>query len=136
MERMKRGRRRKRRGAALVEAALVLLLLIVITLAAFQYGWLFLCAQRVTNAARQGARMECVLDAPAGTAKAWMLQNVSDLGPTGDSDITTAAGVVTATLAVPANGNPKVQLLDLPFLPVPALLRVVVKMAKEGEFAP
>ena len=115
---------------------LVLLVLITITLAAFQYGWLFLCAQRVTNAARQGARMECVLDAPAGAAKTAMLALVSDLSPAGDSDITTASGVVTATLTVPADGNPKVQLLNVSLLPVPPTLRAVVKMAKEGQFSP
>jgi len=136
MERMKRGRRRRRRGAALVETALVLLLLITITLAAFQYGWLFLCAQRVTNAARQGARMEAVLDPPAGIRDR-MVAMVSDLNPVdADCTITTAGGEVTATVVVPAQGNPQVRLLDLSFLPVPPTLRAVVTMAKEGQFTP
>jgi TadE-like protein len=122
------------RGTALVEASLVLLVLVLVTLGAFQYGWLFVCAQRVTNAARQGARMESVLDAPAGVAKTTMLGMVADLSPTGGSDITPGPGgdVVTATLIVPAEGNPKVQLITWNLLPVPATLQATVVMAKEG----
>jgi len=116
----------------LAEAAIVFTLLLMVTLGAFQYGWLFLCAQRVTNATRQGARMEAVLNAQAGVAEATMKNMVVDLTPTGS--ISTSGGLVTATLSVPAEGNPKVQLLNLNFLPVPATLQAEVKMAKEGDF--
>ena len=119
----------------LAEAAIVFTVLLMVTLGAFQYGWLFLCAQRVTNATRQGARMEAVLNAPAGV-KEQMKNMVSDLDASPGGDILTAGGMVTATLSVDAEGNPKVQLLNLNFLPVPATLRAEVTMAKEGQFTP
>ena len=117
----------------LAEAAIVFTLLLMVTLGAFQYGWLFLCAQRVTNATRQGARMEAVLNPPPGV-ELTMEGMVDDLWAAPDGSISTAGGFVTATLSVPAEGNPKVQLLNLDFLPVPATLRAEVKMAKEGQF--
>ena len=119
----------------LAEAAIVFTVLLMVTLGAFQYGWLFLCAQRVTNATRQGARMEAVLNAPPGV-ELTMENMVSDLTPSPDGSILTAGGLVTATLSVPAEGNPKVQLLNIDFLPVPATLRAEVTMAKEGQFTP
>ncbi len=134
MERMKLNNKARRRGTALVETAVVLELLLLITLGAIEYGWLFYCAQRVTNAARQGARMEAVLNPPAGVAQATMLGLVSELTPTGS--VTTAGGLVTATLSVPAKGNPMVDMLRLSFLPVPETLRAEIKMAKEGQFVP
>ena len=135
---MKRRREdRRQRGAMLAEAAIVFTLLLMVTLAAFQYGWLFLCAQRVTNATRQGARMEAVLNAPPGV-ELTMEGMVSDLDAAPDGSITTdpTTGMVTATLSVLAEGNPKVQLLNIDFLPVPATLRAEVTMAKEGQFTP
>ena len=41
----------------MVEAAIVFPILLMLTLGAIEYGWLFLNAQQVTNAARQGARI-------------------------------------------------------------------------------
>jgi Flp pilus assembly protein TadG len=124
----------RRRGAALAETAIVLFVLILITLGAIEYGWLFYCAQRVTNAARQGARIESVLNAPPGVAQATMLELVSDLSPDPPPSVSTADGFVTASVRVPAKGNPKVDLLRLAFLPVPENLGAHVKMAKEGQF--
>lgn len=45
------------RGAAAAEMALVLPILLLVTFGAIKYGWLFLKAQQITNAARYGARM-------------------------------------------------------------------------------
>jgi Flp pilus assembly protein TadG len=50
------------RGAAMVEAALVLPILLLVTFGAIKYGWLFLRAQQITNAARYGARMASLPD--------------------------------------------------------------------------
>jgi len=123
----------------LAEAAIVFTLLLLVTLAAFQYGWLFYCAQRVTNAARQGARMESVLNAPPGKAAATMNGMVGDLLLPGDPlpymDPTAPEGYRTAIVSVSAKGNPKVQILNWDLLPVPLHLRAEVTMAKEGEFA-
>ena len=49
--------KKNRRGAAAVEMAIVLPLLLMLTLGAIRYGWLFLKAQQITNAARYGARI-------------------------------------------------------------------------------
>jgi Flp pilus assembly protein TadG len=51
------------RGAAAVEAALVLPVLLLVTFGAIRYGWFFLKAQEVTNAARYGARVAIRADA-------------------------------------------------------------------------
>jgi Flp pilus assembly protein TadG len=48
------------RGAALVETAVSMVLLIMFILGIMGFGYLFLCAQQITNAARQGARLACV----------------------------------------------------------------------------
>jgi len=50
-------RREKCHGIALVETALVLPMLLLVSLGAIRYGHIFLRAQEVTNAARNGARV-------------------------------------------------------------------------------
>ena len=45
------------RGAVAVELALVLPVILLVTFGAIRYGWFFLKAQQVTNAARYGARV-------------------------------------------------------------------------------
>ena len=54
---MVRIRKKNRRGAAAVEMAIVLPLLLMLTLGAIRYGWLFLKAQQITNAARYSTRI-------------------------------------------------------------------------------
>jgi len=53
------GRRKKawRRGTTAVETAIVFPLLLLLTLGAMRYGWLFLKAQQITNAARVAVRV-------------------------------------------------------------------------------
>ena len=45
------------RGAVAAELALVLPVILMVTFGALRYGWFFLKAQQVTNAARYGARV-------------------------------------------------------------------------------
>lgn len=54
---MVRIRKKNHRGAAAVEMAIVLPLLLMLTLGAIRYGWLFLKAQQITNAARYATRI-------------------------------------------------------------------------------
>jgi Flp pilus assembly protein TadG len=61
---VKKGRNTRYRGVSIVEFALVLPLLLMLTLGAIRYGYLFLKAQQITNAARQGARIACRPDGP------------------------------------------------------------------------
>jgi len=51
------------RGAAAVEAALVLPIMLLVTFGAIRYGWFFLKAQQITNAARCGARTAVLYNA-------------------------------------------------------------------------
>jgi Flp pilus assembly protein TadG len=44
------------RGAVLVETAIVIVLLLMLLLGTVGFGYLFLVAEKITNAARQGAR--------------------------------------------------------------------------------
>jgi len=68
------------RGTAAVEAALVLPILLLVSFGAIKYGWLFLRAQQITNAARYGARVAIRADASTQD----VLDNIYDLlGPFG-----------------------------------------------------
>jgi len=60
---MVRIRKKNHRGAAAVEMAIVLPLLLMLTLGAIRYGWLFLKAQQITNAARYATRIAIRADA-------------------------------------------------------------------------
>ena len=126
----------------MVEAAIVFPILLMLTLGALEYGWLFLNAQQVTNAARQGARIAIL---PYGTAEsdaeltvAAMLAaaHLDDDSPTvsvtrvaipGDPEgrmaVTVAISVPTANLLI----------VNAPLLfPTPGTLRATVTMAREG----
>jgi Flp pilus assembly protein TadG len=61
-------KRRQRRGVSLVEAALVFPVLLLLLLGLLEYGWIFLCAQQITHAARHGARVAALADATADQA--------------------------------------------------------------------
>lgn len=61
------------RGIATVEMALVLPLLLLLTMGAIRYGWLFLKAQQITNAARMGARTAVLPDATEDGVRANIL---------------------------------------------------------------
>jgi len=63
---MVRKQKKNRRGAAAVEMAIVLPLLLMLTLGAIRYGWLFLKAQQITNAARYATRIAIRADATVG----------------------------------------------------------------------
>ena len=137
MRRVRRkGRLQRFRGVALAEAALVMMVLCMVTLGALQYGWFFYCLQTVTNAARQGARVEATLDgAGQGTSA---LQNtlfplLRDAATTKVVTATTDAdgrACVQGQVIIPKESS-AVRLLPLDFLPVPDCKATVV-MAKEG----
>ncbi len=119
------------RGATLVEAAVVLPLLLMVTLGAIKYGWLFLTAQQMTNAARQGARIAALPDSTVTEVQTAVTAFLNDAGihtftiyPT----LTVAGPTVTVGIRVDPN---TVDLLP-GYLPNPARLYVSVTMAKEG----
>ena len=129
-----KGQLQRFRGVALAEAAIVMTLLCMVTLGALQYGWFFYCLHTVTNAARQGARVEATLGGDGLGTPA--LQNAlfplllnaattKDAGPD-PGDATRVRGEVFIPKDAPA-----VWLLPITFLPVPDCKATVI-MAKEG----
>jgi len=76
-----------RRGAAMVEMAIVLVLLLMLSLGVIEYGWLFLTMQRITNAARQGARVAAPLGATDTDGEAAMTTLLAGV-PTAVPDVT------------------------------------------------
>jgi Flp pilus assembly protein TadG len=66
------GRRKKawRRGTTVVETAIVFPVLVLVTVGAIHYGWLFLKAQQITNAARVAVRMAILPDTTIAVVEA------------------------------------------------------------------
>lgn len=112
----------------MVEMAIVLSLLLLLVLGTIEYGWLFLTMQRMTNAARHGARVAAALgasDTDGQTAMTTLLSGVATAMPV----VATSGDVVTATVTVTTSA---VRLVHWDLLPVPATLTATVTMAKEG----
>ena len=129
------------RGAAVIEAALVFPLLVMLTFGVIEYGWLFLKAQQITNAARHGARVAIRADATnpdvlnaisglmtqAGMAEVDTGYLVTILP--GDISSLSVGDALEVQVTVPA-GN--VAIINIPLLPKPENLGALVTMAKEG----
>jgi len=121
-----------------VEAALVFPLLLLLTMGAIEYGWLFLKAQHMTNAARQSARLAIRPDvktlevlalidrlmAEGGLADSGYIVNL-----TPDPTTVGAGDLLEVEIRVPSAG---IVIIDASFLPVPQWLRATVTMTKEG----
>jgi len=130
------------RGLAAVEVALVFPLLLLLTLGGIRYGWLFLKAQQITNAARHGARIAIL---PGVTVNDDVLPAIQSLMESaginsGDYSVTispadfpsAAVGdTVTIQVTVPCAN---IDIMDVPLLPSFENLGASVTMAKEGPF--
>ena len=125
------------RGTTVVETAIVLSLLILpLTLAIFQYGWLFLKAQQITNAARQGARVGICADSTEVYAEIDRVMALAGMAGSGyhknvepDPNSLSAGDPLTADVNVP---SANIALINIPLLPKPAYIGASVTMAKEG----
>ena len=138
-----RKRKGKRgRGAAAVEAALVMPILLLVTFGAIKYGWLFLKAQQITNAARYGARVAIRADAGATdvTTAIDNLMTAAGMGGSGYSVTTTLPdGVVwndlemghaiTVEVSVP---GANIDIMNVPLFPDVGNVGASVTMSKEG----
>jgi Flp pilus assembly protein TadG len=141
MERMTKYRRDRSRyrGVALAEAAIVLSLLMMLTLGALEYGWLFINAQQVTNAARQGARIAILPDGGASArATTAINQLLTNAGLADDSPVvdvpgtaTLKDGVYVKTIRVTVS-TANLRLTHWDLLPVPPRIGCVITMAQEG----
>jgi Flp pilus assembly protein TadG len=134
------------RGLAAVEVAFVFPLLLLLTLGGIRYGWLFLKAQQITNAARHGARIAIL---PGVTVNDDVLPAIQSLMESaginsGDYSVTispadfpsAAAGdTVTIQVTVPCAN---IDIMHVPLFtnlePANWNLGASVTMAKEGPF--
>ena len=126
------------RGAAAVEAALVLPILLLVTFGAIKYGWLFLRAQQITNAARYGARVAIRADAGEDEVRTAIanLMTAAGMGASGYGvTITYEDGVVevgkgiTVEVSVP---SANIDIMNVPLFPGVGDVGASVTMAKEG----
>ncbi|MHC4387076.1 MAG: TadE family protein [Planctomycetota bacterium] len=134
------GRKQNRyRGLATVEAAIVFPLLLILTLGAIEYGWMFLKAQQITNAARQAARIAIRPD----SSNTDVLNQIDTLMTSAEMEGSGYAVTFTpadiSTLAVGDHLEIQVSvpwanigLMNIPLLPAPASIGASVAMAKEG----
>ena len=130
--------RKTPRGAAAVELAVVLPLLLLLLMGLMEYGWMFLKAQQISNAARQGARTGARADATAvqiDQAGADAME-VAGLGGSGYQLTVTPADpgslnvgeLLTVEVSVPYSNIG----FGVPLAPTPASLASMVTMAREG----
>ena len=122
------------RGATLVEMAVVLPLLLMVTMGAIKYGWLFLQAQQMTNAARQAARIAALPDSTVVQVQTVISTFLSQVGiHTGDFEVDPAlTSVAGPTVTVGIRVDTSTVDLIPGYLPSPESLYVKVTMAKEG----
>lgn len=127
----------KRRGLATIEFALVLPLLLLLTLGPMEYGWLFLQAHQITNAAQHGARIGVLPDRTAADVERAVATLMNRAG-LADSGYTVA--VTTQPLAFAEDGLLLTVSVNVPYanirltgfpLPLPSTLKASVSMAKQ-----
>lgn len=132
-------RRRNRKGTVLVEAALVIPILLL-TLGLIEYGWMFLTANEITNAARNGARAATLPKATNASVNATVATLMTAAGLQssgysvtylGSSDVHAVAPEQLLTVQISVSYK-DVSLLNLPLIPVPDYLNSSVTMTKEG----
>lgn len=139
MVNVRKRKENRSRGAAAVEAALVLPILLMVTFGAIKYGWLFLKAQQITNAARHGARIGIRAGATIQDAKD-AIKDVMDSAGMGDvytDEITEIPAVepdllpsLEVKVIVDCND---IDIMIMPgWLPTPGQLIGRITLAKEG----
>jgi len=130
-------RNRRRRGIAAVEFALVAIPLFLLLIGLIDYGFLFLAAQQVTQAARSGVRAAIVADATNESVQNAITASLAAAGittftytPT-PSDVSAVApgAPIEIELTVPTS---QLDLIRASIVPVPANLHAAASMAKEG----
>ena len=138
-----RTRKEKRcRGAAAMEAALVMPIILMVTFGAIKYGWLFLKAQQITNAARYGARVAVRADAGENEVIT-TIDNLMTAAGMGDSGYTVTFNLpdgvdwddlqmghaITVNVTVP---SANIDIMNVPLFPDVGDIGASVTMAKEG----
>ena len=114
---------------------MVVPLLLMLLLGLLEYGWIFIRAQQVTNAARHGARIGALADSTDEDVTAaiagWMSRaGISDYTVSPDPlGVEELASGDTLTVTVRANN---IRIIGVPLLPAPDTLEASTSMAKEG----
>ena len=124
-------------GTAVVEAAIVFPLLIMLTFGVIEYGWMFLKAHQITNAARNGCRFAIRPDADNGKVNALVSDLMTSAGITGyqvtfnpgDVSLVDVGDTVNVSVSVPFEN---IAIMNIPLLPKPASIHASTTMAKEG----
>ena len=126
----------RKKGILTVEAALIFPFLLMLTFGAIHYGWLFMRANQITDAARRGVRVAICPDATAADVAYTVANAMSSAGISVYDMSSSGVGVsvgeeITVRLTV-LTANPEIGLVNIPLLPTPSHLRASVTMAKEG----
>ncbi len=130
----------RRRGVVAVEAAIIFPILLLLTLGGIHFGWLFLKAQQLTNAARTGARIAILPGVTVdGDVRPAVNSLMASAGMGGSDyavtvtpgDISTAATGDVITVRIPVLAA-NVSIMPLPGFSDDWNLQGSVTMAKEG----
>jgi Flp pilus assembly protein TadG len=130
-------------GTATVEMAIVFPLLLLVTLGCLRYGWLFLKAEQITNAARMGARIGVLPDSTVDTVNAEIsnLMIAANINPADCTVTITPLDIGALEVGEPLTVRVSVPGSVVDIIPVPLLteldpeswsLSAEVTMAKEG----
>jgi Flp pilus assembly protein TadG len=121
------------RGAAVVEAAIIFPLLVMLTFGVIEYGWMFLKAHQITNAARSGCRFAVRPDVTTDDVEVVIAGLMTSAGIT-IYQVTYTPGVDAGdavTVKVSALWD-DLAIMNIPLLPKPPSISALVTMAKEG----
>ena len=130
----------KRKGLAAVEFALVALPLLLLAIGLIDYGWIFLKAQQITQAARAGARAAALPDCTDAKVTAAIQAVMTEAGiktysanytpsnKCGDGSVKPG----TAIKVVLTVHTDQLALINTNLVPMPAELTAAASMAKEG----
>jgi Flp pilus assembly protein TadG len=126
-------------GLVTVELAVLLPLLLFLTFGVIEYGWVFLKAHQITNAARHGARLAVLPDTTDADVQSAVADIMSSAGMDSsgytltmspDSVFGLAQGeTVTVSVSVQYDN---IKLTGIPLIPVPSHLSSQTTMSKEG----
>jgi Flp pilus assembly protein TadG len=131
-----------RRGTALVEAALVLPILFALLFGLIEYGWMFLKAEQVSLAARDGARAGSLADGTSDNITTAVANRMTQAGITSaqytlaitppPDTLTRGQTFVVTVSADYGQSSGGLSLLHIGLIPVPDRLHSSFTMAKEG----
>lgn len=126
------------RGLAAVEAALLLPLVCLLLFGMIEYGWIFLKAEELNSAAREGARMAIVQGATSAEVIAKCDAMMTDCGLGGSgytltlspTDISSLSPgqALSVSITVPYSN---IELIGMPSILVPTTIGGSTSMAKE-----